>query len=390
MSLFSGKYNNIFEYMIGHVYIKGQIGNSYDENGNVTKKGVELIDVVEQVQGLGQVEQVIFHIDSPGGYVSVGESIANFIKSLPNAVTIAENLCASIATAIHLAVPLQNRKAVEGVDYIIHNPFLQNVTGDASKLQDYADSIKETEKELVSMYSSATGVSKEAISGLMAVETALTSEQCLKMKFISEILPKENVQMVALIYNEKQNEMKKPLLERTKEALAKLGIKSNAQASTNNNREALAMTFETDLGELETPFSDLMIGDPASIEGAPAPDGTYTAVDGSVITVVGGFVTDFTLATPATVVTPDANAQLEILKAEFEALKSENETLKAENNSLKVESEEVVAELEKLANVRSTYVPPAQAQSFRKVDDNNSKKSLKEQAQEKRANYKQK
>lgn len=375
--------------MIGHVYIKGQIGNSYDENGNVTEKGVELIDVVEQVESLGQVEQIFFHIDSQGGYVSVGESIANFIKSIPNAITIAENLCASIATAIHLAVPLQNRKAVQGVSYIIHNPFLQNVTGDASQLQDYADSIKETEKELVSMYATATGVSKEAISGLMAVETALTSEQCLKMKFISEILPKENVQMVALIYNEKQNEMKKPLLERTKEALAKLGFKSEAKASV-EGREALAMTFETDLGELETPFADLQIGDPAMVEGMPAPDGTYTALDGTIIVVAGGVVTDFTIGTGVAPVAPDANAELDALKAELEAVKNEVETLRTENNSLKAESEEVVAELEKLANVKSTYTPPAQAQTFRKVEGNNSKKSLKEQAQEKRANYKQK
>jgi hypothetical protein len=34
--------------------------------------------------------------------------------------------------------------------------------------------------------------------------------------------------------------------------------------------------------------------------------------------------------------------------------------------------------------------PPAQAQAFRKVEDNNSKKSMKEQALERKANYKQK
>lgn len=369
--------------MIGHVYIKGQIGNSYDENGNITEKGVELIDVVEQVESLGQVEQIIFHIDSQGGYVSVGESIANFIKSIPNAVTIAENLCASIATAIHLAVPLQNRKAVQGVSYIIHNPFLQNVTGDASKLQDYADSIKETEKELVSMYSNATGVSKEAISGLMAVETALTSEQCLKMKFISEILPKENVQMVALIYNEKQNEMKKPLLERTKEALAKLGLSKGSE--NNDGTEAKAMVFETEDGTVETQNEELAVGDSITLNGEPA-NGTFRTPDGMIdVVAVEGLITEL-----IPVAIEDANAELDQLKAELEAVKNENETLKAENNSLKAESEEVVAELEKLANVKSTYTPPAQAQTFRKVDDNNSKKSLKEQAQEKRANYKQK
>jgi len=370
--------------MIGHVYIKGQIGNSYDENGNITERGVELIDVVEQVEGLGEVEQIVFHINSQGGYITVGESIANFIKSLPNAVTIAEDLCASIATAIHLAVPLQNRKAIEGVSYVIHNPFFQNVSGDAKKLQEYSDSIKENEKELVSLYANATGVSKEAISGLMAVETALTSEQCLKMKFISEILPKENVQMVALIYNEKQNEMKKPLLERTKEALAKLGLSKSSEES--NNEEAKAMTFDTEDGTIETPTEELAVGDVITLNGEPA-NGTFRTPDGMIdIVAVEGLITELIPIMPE----DNANAELETLKAEFEALKSENETLKAENNSLKAESEEVVAELEKLANVKSTYTPPAQAQAFRKVDDNNSKKSLKEQAQEKRANYKQK
>jgi hypothetical protein len=146
------------------------------------------------------------------------------------------------------------------------------------------------------------------------------------------------------------------------------------------------MTFEAEDGTIETPAEELAVGDAITLNGEPA-NGTFRSPDGMIdIVAVDGLIAELIPVDAE----DNANAELDQLKAEFEALKSENETLKAENNTLKSDSEAVVAELEKLANVKSTYTPPAQAQAFRKVEDNNVKKSIKEQAQEKRANYKQK
>lgn len=364
--------------MTGHVYITGQIGNSYDDNGVITQKGVELIDVVSQVSELGDVENINVHIDSNGGFVSVGYSIAEFLGSLKNCFTIAENNCASIATAIHLSVPLQNRMIQEGCNYLIHNPFLQSVSGDASQLQSLADSIKETESELINMYVKATGVSKEAISGLMAIETALTPEQCIKMKFASTITQKETARAVALIYTQKQNEMNKPLMSRM--ALAMAVLAGTAQAVVTPERQALAMTLVTDLGTLETPFSDLMVGDAATLNGAPAESGTYTLEDGTILEVVDGVIMTIT-----PVEAPVENS-IETLNAKIEELKAANLVLETEKAEANATALKVVEEMEALALVKSSH-KPAQAQAaFRPAPAVASvEKSMKEKMAEKRA-----
>ena len=368
--------------MIGNIYIKGQIGNSYDENGTITKTGVELIDVVSQVQGLGEVDTINVHIDSEGGYVEVGRSIAQFLSSLGNVNTIAENLCASIATEIHLSVPLNNRFIQEGTAYIIHNPFLMNVTGDASALEEMSKNIKETESEMINNYSKATGVSKEALSGLMKIETSLTTDQCLKLNFASAIVPKTQQRAVALIYNKQQTNMKKPLMERV--ALAMSILKGEEIVATVERNE-LAMMVETDKGNLELPFDDIQVGDPVLMEDGTMPlDGTYTSTLGAIIVVLDGMVTEF-MEVPEPIEEPlsalPTQEEMDALTAENESLKAEIEALKLELDKANGVAETVVAKMEELAKVGSTFTPPAQATVFREVA---TPKTVKEQMQERK------
>ncbi len=176
--------------MIGNVYIIGQIGSNYDDNGNLIKKGVEVIDVVQQLSSLQDAERVNVYINSEGGFVDTGRQIAELLKNVPNCFTIASELCASIATEIHLAVPLQNRLIEKGTTYMIHNPLFMGVSGDADTLKRMSESIKKTESEMESMYSKATGLSKEILSSLMQVETHLTDEQAVKLNFASKVIDK--------------------------------------------------------------------------------------------------------------------------------------------------------------------------------------------------------
>lgn len=347
--------------MIGHVYINGQIGNTYDDNGNITQKGVELIDVVAQIQDFTEAEAIHVHINSEGGYVSVGRSIAEFLKSVPNCFTIAETLCASIATEIHLAVPLQNRFIVEGTTYLIHNPWLQSVSGDASQLEEYAKGIKETESEMISMYSKATGVSKEALSGLMKIETSLTSEQCLKLGFASAVLPKMEKRAVALLYNQKQINMKKPLMDR----LA-LAMSAFTEALKSNEREAVAMTFVTDKGTLLTPYAEVQVGDPVTLEDGSVPaDGDYVTTDGDTITVVGGVITVFV---ESDLVEEPAMPSMDAIQAELAELKAKFEEKEIELAKAQEVAETVVAKMEELAKLGSNFTPPAAKAQFRAIE----------------------
>jgi len=360
--------------MIGHVYINGQIGNSYDENGNITKKGVELIDVVEQMQSMNEVDAIHVHINSEGGYVSVGRSIAELLKSVPNCYTIAEGLCASIATEIHLAVPLQNRMIVEGTTYLIHNPWLQSVSGDASQLEEYAKGIKETESEMISMYSKATGISKDALSGLMKIETSLTSEQCLKLGFASSVLPKMEKRAVALLYNQKQISMKKPLMDRVA-----LALSAFSEAFKGDEREAVALTFVTDKGVIMTPFADLAVGDAVTLEdGTVALDDEYVDESGLKIVVKDGVVSEIVEVE----VTPGASeevAQLQNQLAELQAKFEEKESELAKANEV---AETVVAKMEELAKLGSNFTPPVAVAQFRTIQEPAKPKTMAERKAE--------
>ena len=358
--------------MIGHVYINGQIGNTYDDNGNVTINGVELIDVVAQIQDLNEVEAIHVHINSEGGYVSIGRSIAELLKSVPNCYTIAETLCASIATEIHLAVPLQNRMIVEGTTYLIHNPWLQSVSGDASQLEEYAKGIKETESEMISMYAKATGISKEALSGLMKIETSLTSEQCLKLGFASAVLPKMEKRAVALLYNQKQINMKKPLMDR----LA-LAMSAFTEALKTNEREAVAMVVVTDKGTLMTAFEDLVVGDAITLEDGTNPEnGDYVTEAGVKIVVAEGVITEI-------VEVEDEQApEMDALKAELSELKAKFEEQTTELAKAQEVAETVVAKMEELAKLGSNFTPPVAKAQFRTIQDPAKPKTMAERKAE--------
>lgn len=352
--------------MIANIYIKGQIGSTYDDNGKRKKKGVEVIDVVEQLAQYDNPERVNVYINSEGGYVDTGRQIAELIATIPNAYTIASELCASIATEIHLSVPLQNRLIEKGCTYMIHNPLYVGVNGDADALKRMSDDIKKTESEMEAMYSKATGLSKEILSGLMQVETYLTDEQAVKLKFASQIVPKMERQALALINNQIQKQMKKSFKDRLSLAMAVL----SGEEPQANQRNAVAMDITTDKGVLSNEFDDLIVGDAVTIEGEPAPTDTYVSESGQVIVVVDGVVTDIQEATEESDDMAKLQEENEALKAQVEELTAKAsavETLEKEKAQLNEVAESALAKLEELAKKGSNFTPPASAQTFKPV-----------------------
>ena len=363
---------------IGKVFITGLIGNDYNEDGTLKEKGVELVDVVEQVADLGEVDETHFIIKSQGGNVNVGKDIRDFIASIPNAKTIAKELCASIATVIHTAVPLQNRFIEEGTQYMIHNPW-GTVSGDANTMANAANAFQEVEKDLEAHYAKATGTKKETVSALMAVETYLTMDQCKKLGFASQIIPKPTLQAVAKIQitntiNMSTNDKSKLAVAMAKIG-AKFGIKNEIEAPA-TDRVANAVMITTDKGTIETPFEDVFVGDPVMIEGEPAENGDYTISEGEFIAIDGMISTgtvikveDGIIASIEPGVTDDAE-NLAALQAKLDASEAENATLKASNETLETENNAAAEQLETLAKMGSNFTPPVAKASFRSVETN--------------------
>ncbi|NQY41950.1 MAG: ATP-dependent Clp protease proteolytic subunit [Legionellales bacterium] len=364
--------------MIGHIYITGQIGSTEDE------KGVELQDVIVQVEANKLATQLYFHINSQGGSVDTGKLIADYISKIPNAVTIAEVQCASMGTEIHLSVPLENRKMIAGTEYFIHNPLLVGVNGNAEELRRAADNIEPVQKQMLSMYMKATGLGKPALEGLMRQETSLTDEECKTLGFVSEIIPRVELKAVAFlnkVNKQNNNKMEKTLGEKLDKGLAEI------KALLTKKEDVKAIMIATDKGELSYASEGEIpaVGEEVFIGEDVAPNDSYTIENGTVIVVVDGLVSE--------IVEVEADATVEELNAKIKEL-TDNAASADANHSKAIEELKVKmnAKFEtdieaKLTEFKSTISSTHQVQAAKKTFNKNAKPktlSFKEKIQAKR------
>lgn len=360
--------------MTGNVFITGQIGNSYNEEGDIEVKGVELKDVVNQVEPLKDCDTINVWIKSGGGFVEVGKSIASYIsgvnKKKQNIFTIADEFCASIATEIHLSVPVSNRKAVAGTEYMIHNPLfpkLENVN--TNDLKEAFSALDPIQKNMVSMYVKATGNSKDAIQGLMNVETSIEQEDLLALGFISEVINKKALKAVAFV-NQKA---KTNILDMNK---SKLNLFKQGVAAF-QGRTIQAIIAPTEQGEIETPFMDLMVGDSIWLEGELAKPDTYVITEGEfmgtnlIVTeegVIGEITQEIETIDPV-------EAQIVALQSEIDSLKANNEAkdqaiaqMEIIHNEVVSEKEAVEVEITAMKSNKSKFTVPEASAHFRKPE----------------------
>jgi len=370
-----------------NIYINGQIGSTFNEDGTIHIKGVELADVVLQVEANKGAEGYDVYVKSPGGSIDVGRAIAKYIGSLPNAVTIADEMCASMGTEIHLSVPLERRKMIAGTRYIIHNPLLVGVSGNASELNDAADYIKKYEKEMLAMYHNATGVDKAALEGLMAQETSLTDEQCKTLNFVCEVIPKVE-KAIAFIENQKNTEIMTKVKTLVASAIAgirkELGLKV---AELKPKAEILSNTDGSASIYTDKPLADFIADNSIEIKVFSDEAMTMPFADGEFesekykVTIAGGIVT--------AVETIEAEATVEELQARITELETERATVES---NLRAEFEaELTNQLNEFkAEIGSNYVPKGEVKkfTFQRKPIGEPKKSVKEEAAERKAQYK--
>jgi len=362
----------IFTHMIGHIYIKGQIGNSINRTtGEVEERGVELQDVIMQVEANKDAEAYHIHINSKGGSVDKGKIIAEYISKLTNAYTIAEEFCASMGTEIHLSVPVERRKIVEGTVYMIHNPLLKDVTGNADELERAASIVRPIEKQMLSMYVNKTGADKFALEGLMKSEASLTEEQCKTLGFVSEIVPKIELKAVAFIdepakkdNNKTEYVTKKDLKDMENSTLDKIRL-AVAEVIAPKKEDVKAAMVATDGGELSYASEGELpeVGEVVMIGEEIAPAGTYTDESETVIVVAEEGVVE-----SVTIKEEEVEATKEELQAKIEKLEADAEVKETEMiDAFKTEVEGLKeAHAAELAKIGSDYKPQASAKTFNK------------------------
>jgi ATP-dependent protease ClpP protease subunit len=346
--------------------ILGHIGQSFVDGNGAFHQGTVLLDLIEQVSALPKETAIIeIPINSPGGYVDIGDSMYDYILSLKKQgkqiVTIQAGLVGSIATKLFLAG--DRRIADDRYEFFIHNPFASEVTGDQDQLRAAADDLEDVEKNLRKFYSTFTNITDEGLDGLMKIETGLTADQCIRFGFATE---KKAVPAFNLVKPKIKKVEDKSFKE---QVLALLGIKSEQKAKgvqpkvkaeipANPTIEAKSLVVN-----LADGAGAFWVEGEAVVEGAacflldadgqptaePLGDGEYKLEDGSAITVAAGLITAAMpmekeeedpmeeAASAETVYTKDA-VDL-IVKQEVEkalaGVKTETENIKAEILAIK-------------------------------------------------------
>lgn len=302
--------------MKGKISINGHIGDSYVDQNGLMHKGTNLLDVIEQVETFPQALELEIAINSPGGFVDVGDSIYDYLISQKKLgkklTTIQTGLVGSIATKIFLAG--DRRIADDRYEFWIHNPFQQDVSGDQDELRAAADAVAETEKNLIKFYGDFTSISSEGLDALMKKETGLTADQCVKFGFATE---KKLVPVFNAINNTTKsiNKMSKTKDEKSlkDQLLNILGVKAadpkgvqpkaKAEIPGSGEKKSLVVTLAEGAGAFWVEGDAVAVGAPAFLLDAdgqptaePLADGDYPAEDGSMITVAGGLITAITPA----------------------------------------------------------------------------------------------
>jgi ATP-dependent protease ClpP protease subunit len=329
--------------MEGKIYINGQIG------ANEGEVGVNLIDVIRQVQGQPLATSYDVYINSEGGYVDVGFDIYDYLKSLTVPVnTVGVGLVASIATVIFMAG--ENRKLSKGAQFMIHLPSGE-VGGTADEISNYSQLLKDVENKLVKFYKEQTGLSEEAIRPLLRQETWLNHSDALDMNFITE--QEVEYSMVAKFNNLNTNTNMtaedKTWIEKKFEEFTALfkGQPKNIMLMDSTGQEIEFPTVEE--GQLPA------VGDTALMNGQPIEDGEYIMpqLDNAIVVFVGGAISE--------IKTDDGGDDEEMAK-----LKEENEALKTQLAEATAKAETATASIAKIesefTNFKASIVAKFEAQ----------------------------
>lgn len=292
--------------MIGKIYINGQIGANKDE------VGVNLIDVIRQVQAQPLATSYDVHINSKGGYVEVGFDIYDYLKSLTVPVnTIGEGIVASIATVVFMAG--ESRTLEPNTRFMIHLPSGQ-AKGTAEEIAYYSEILKQSEARMVKFYTNATGLAPEAITPLLKSETFLTYEDAKSMNFVTaneiplSIVAKYE-KLNTKIDNKMTQEDKSWLEEQFSKFTALFGSKPKAIMLADSN--GVEIEFPN-VEDGQTPA----VGDEGKVNGNPA-EGEYIMpqLDNATVVFVAGVITEIKPA--------DSGDEMAKVLAENEALKQQ-------------------------------------------------------------------
>lgn len=338
-------------------------------------------DIQAFLDSVGDDNRIDVEIHSCGGNCIEGYAIYDALRvSGKEIACTVVGTCASMATVILLAAPLERRAMYQNARLLIHNPFIPEL-GKATidTLNSALNSLNSEKERMLNIYTERTGRSREDLEAQMATDDWFGSEKAIELGFVSYVVPAASASVSNNNIKTEMSEKKTTVAEAFRMLGVALGIvKEDATAST-EQPEVVSMTITTVTGTeliVEREEGEPQVGDAAS------PDGEHVLEDGRTIVVEGGVITDIKSAEEEVIEEEVEEAKADdtqALKDEIASLKAEIETLKS--NAKSDEDAQVLAKvqeaggIEKLINAAASKYVPAARTTTNKIE----KQSLVEQ-----------
>lgn len=259
--------------------------------------------------------------------------------------------CASMATVVLLAAPLERRTMYEHAQMLIHSPYYPDGIGGAltsEKLQSLAAELTKEKDKMVNLYVERTGQTAEALEAQMATDAWFDVNKAIELGFISSVVPAISAKAKNNI-NPKTEKMNKEKKVTVASSLMDRLLKRCGYARI-EDVPAVGLVLTTSTGDelnVEREEGEIQVGDPAS------PDGEHVLEDGRTVVVTDGVITEIREAEDG-----GDTAALEARIAELEQQVSEltSQAKTAEENEI-ISFVAKAGGLEKLKKVASSYAP---------------------------------
>ncbi|MGM0409467.1 MAG: head maturation protease, ClpP-related [Bacillota bacterium] len=245
---------------IGELLIMGDVSDEEWFEDDVTPQ-----KIMEDLESLGDIEELKVKINSRGGSVFSGISISNIIQDYAdeNDVEVTAyvlGLAASIASVI--ATTLPNLVMYPNSMLMIHNPFVMLMGGTSEDLRKAADDLDSIRESLIITYQRKTNLPRQQIIDMLNEETWLTSDEALEYGFADDV--KDDVSMAAsleenkLIMNGAEFDLSSAKLNPPKEKL-NIDKKDNGEGGAESSKQSTPQDDnETKEKETENKGSDMM------------------------------------------------------------------------------------------------------------------------------------
>jgi ATP-dependent Clp protease, protease subunit len=161
------------------------IGRAFD--GDLAE---EVIKQLWYLELTGPGKPILLVINSPGGSVDSGFAIWDQIQLISSPVTtLITGLAASMGSVVSLAAAPNRRFATPMSRFMIHQPSIMGtIQGQATDLEIHAREILKTKEQLITIYTKATGKSREVIEKAIDRDTWMSAQEALEFGHIDKII----------------------------------------------------------------------------------------------------------------------------------------------------------------------------------------------------------